>query len=233
MTCCAGGRASWPPRARSCPRRRCRNGAGTRPARPRSGHARPPGGSGEPASCRGSRPLGAGGSGRPPRPRSRPARRPRRRPREAPHKLGLRPRPGPAGHPALPARTSGDPRHVPALRGLGADGKASRGAKVKGQEAPQHLGFFLHSSRLNAAQRGVDRKTNEATVIGPVIDEMDLAGVCLTVDAPHSLAGLGRAGAGPRRPRHLRDQGEPAPHLPGPGRHRLGAGPGLGGHLRG
>jgi predicted transposase YbfD/YdcC len=98
--------------------------------------------------------------------------------------------PVPAGHPALPARTYGDPRHVPALRGLGADGKASRGAKVKGQEAPQHLGFFWHGSRLNAAQRGVDRKTNETTVIGPVIDEMDLAGVCLTVDALHSLVDL-------------------------------------------
>jgi DDE_Tnp_1-associated len=91
--------------------------------------------------------------------------------------------PVPAGHPVFPAGTYGDPRHVPALRGLGADGKASRGARVNGQEAPQHLGFFWHRTRLNAAQRGVDRKTNETTVIGPVIDAMDLAGVCLTVDA--------------------------------------------------
>ncbi len=90
----------------------------------------------------------------------------------------------------FPAVTYGDPRHVPALRGLGADGKASRGAKLNGQEAPQHLGFFWHDTRLNAAQRGVDRKTNETTVIGPVIDGMDLAGVCLTVDALHSLADL-------------------------------------------
>ena len=100
--------------------------------------------------------------------------------------------PVPAGHPVLPAGVYGDPRHVPALRGLGADGKASRGARVKGQEAPQHLGFFWHRTRLNAAQRGVDRKTNETTVIGPVIDEMDLAGVCLTVDALHSLADLNK-----------------------------------------
>ena len=92
----------------------------------------------------------------------------------------------------LPAAACGDPRHVPALRGLGADGKASRGARVKGQEAPQHLGFFWHGTRLNAAQRAVDRKTNETTVIGPVIDGMDLAGVCLTVDALHSLADLGK-----------------------------------------
>jgi predicted transposase YbfD/YdcC len=100
--------------------------------------------------------------------------------------------PVPAGHPVLPAAVYGDPRHVPALRGLGADGKASRGAKLTGQEAPQHLGFFWHDTRLNAAQRGVDRKTNETTVIGPVIDRMDLAGVCLTVDALHSLADPGK-----------------------------------------
>ena len=100
--------------------------------------------------------------------------------------------PVPAGHPVLPAAAYGDPRHVPALRGLGADGKASRGARVKGQEAPQHLGFFWHGTRLNAAQRAVDRKTNETTVIGPVIDGMDLTGVCLTADALHSLADLGK-----------------------------------------
>jgi predicted transposase YbfD/YdcC len=100
--------------------------------------------------------------------------------------------PVPAGHPVLPAGAYGDPRHVPALRGLGADGKASRGARVKGQEAPQHLGFFWHDTRLNAAQRSVEKKTNETTVIGPVIDQMDLAGVCLTVDALHSLADLNK-----------------------------------------
>ena len=58
--------------------------------------------------------------------------------------------PVPAGHPVLPAAACGDPRYVTALRGLGADGKASRGARVKGQEAPQHLGFFWHGTRLNA-----------------------------------------------------------------------------------
>jgi hypothetical protein len=115
----------------------------------------------------------------------------------------------PAGHPAFPAGTCGDPRHLPALRGLGADGKASRGARLTGQEAPQHLGFFWHGTRLNAAQRGVDRKTNETTVIGPVIDGMDLAGVCLTVDALHSLVDLNErvlALCVPRIPVHGSDQ---------------------------
>ncbi len=49
----------------------------------------------------------------------------------------------------------------------------------------------MHDTRLNAAQRAVDRRTNETTGIGPVIDEMDLTGACLTVDALLSLADLG------------------------------------------
>src|SRR5258705_418812 len=47
-------------------------------------------------------------------------------------------------------------------------------------------------TRLNAAQRAVDRKTNETKVTGPVIDGMDLRGVCLTVDALHSLVDLNK-----------------------------------------
>jgi hypothetical protein len=36
--------------------------------------------------------------------------------------------------------------------------------------------ILLARHRLNAAQRAVDRKMNETTVIGPVIDGMDLTG---------------------------------------------------------
>ena len=195
MTCCAAGRASWPPRAGSGPRRRLqeRRRDKARKAKARARKAR------DRAEARGARRAVArsrparppGGSGKPPRPRSPPRRRPspadarNSRPGSAFGRV-----PVPATHPALPAAAYGDPRHVPALRGLGADGKASRGARLSGQEAPRHLGFFWHGTRLNAAQRGVDRKTNETTVIGPVIDGMDLAGVCLTVDALHSLADL-------------------------------------------
>ena len=150
------------------PRRSCRNSAATRPARPEpgparpgTGHARPPGGSGQPAADRKSRHA---------RPPGRPAegRRGRGRGQRGAIAGGARQAPGrrsafgrvpvPAGHPVFPAAAYGDPRHVPALRGLGADGKASRGARVKEQEAPQHLGFFWHGTRLNAAQRAVDRK---------------------------------------------------------------------------
>jgi predicted transposase YbfD/YdcC len=38
----------------------------------------------------------------------------------------------------------------------------------------------------------VDKKTNETTVIGPVIDTMDLTRVCLTTDALHSLVDLNK-----------------------------------------
>ena len=150
-------------------------------------------GTGSPQTVRQAGPEGrqAGAQGRRGRDRGQRGSH-RRRPRETPRRLSRRRVPVPATHPALPAAVYGDPRHIPALRGLGADGKASRGAKVKGQEAPQHLGFFWHGTRLNVAQRGVDRKTNETTVIGPVIDGMDLAGVCLTVDALHSLVDLNK-----------------------------------------
>ena len=128
----------------------------------------------------------------------------------------------------------GDPRHIPALRGLGADGKASRGAKVKGQEAPQHLGFLWHGTRLNVAQRGVDRKTNETTVIGPVIDGMDLAGVCLTVDALHSLVDLNKRVLARGGHVIFVIKGNFTPeHLPGPEHHRLGADPRRSRDLRG
>src|ERR1035441_6224185 len=164
MTCCAVGRVSWPPPVRSSLRRSCKNNAGTRPA----GQAR----KAAAAAIAASAEAVAGGRAKLP----------------AGSACGRIP--VPATHPVFPAGTYGDPRHVPALRGLGADGKACRGAKLHGQEAPQHLGFFWHDTRLAAAQRAVDKKTNETTVIGPVIDGMDLAGVCLTVDALHSLVDL-------------------------------------------
>ena len=170
-------------------------GAGTAPGKGPQGQGQGPqgrqAGAGSPRAVAQAGPQGrqAGAEGRRSRDRRRGAGR-RRRARQLPAGSAFGRVPVPATHPALPAAAYGDPRHVPALRGLGADGKASRGAKVNGQEAPQHLGFFWHGTRLNAAQRGVDRKTNETTVIGPVIDGMDLAGVCLTVDALHSLADL-------------------------------------------
>ena len=237
MTCCAGTRPGWPPRARSCPRRSCRNSAATRPARP---EPRPAKHGTRPAKRPGRRGrCAAGRRSRPARPPGGNARQPRQR---CARVAGGRARlpagsafgrvPVPAGHPALAAAAYGDPRHVPALRGLGADGKASRGAKVKGQEAPQHLGFFWHGTRLNAAQRAVDRKTNETTVIGPVIDGMDLSGRVPDRGRPAFPGRSEQAGTGPRRARHLRHQGESAPHLPGPGRHRLGADPRRRSHLR-
>jgi DDE_Tnp_1-associated len=51
--------------------------------------------------------------------------------------------PVPATHPEFAAAIYGDPRHVPALRGLGADGKASRGARLNGQEPAPAPGVLL------------------------------------------------------------------------------------------
>ena len=144
--------------------------------------------------CRRSRPARPpGGSGKPPRPRSRPARRPSpaaaRNSRPAPPSAASR---SPPGTRRCPPRPTATPATSPRCAAWAPTAKPAAAPRLNGQEAPQHLGFFWHGTRLNAAQRGVDRKTNETTVIGPVIDGMDLAGVCLTVDALHSLADLNK-----------------------------------------
>jgi len=62
----------------------------------------------------------------------------------------------------------------------------------QGQTARRHPSTWVllapHPAERRPARRG--QETNETTVIGPVIDGMDLAGVCLTVDALHSLVDL-------------------------------------------
>ena len=60
----------------------------------------------------------------------------RRRARETPRRLSLRPRPGPRDAPGAARRGVRRPRHVPALRGLGADGKASAAPRSKARRHP-------------------------------------------------------------------------------------------------
>jgi hypothetical protein len=48
--------------------------------------------------------------------------------------------PVPATHPALPAAAYGDPRHVPALRGLGADGKPAAAPRSGARKHPSTWG---------------------------------------------------------------------------------------------
>ena len=111
MTCCAGGQPGWPPRARSSPRRSCRNSAAARPARPgrrrgkrRRRPARPPGGTGRPAPRRRRRPARpASRHGKPPRPRAAASAQAVAGGRaKLPGRLGLRARPGPRGAPGAP-----------------------------------------------------------------------------------------------------------------------------------
>ena len=188
MTCCAGGRrAGRRVRSAASPAKvqeRRRDKARKARARARKAARRERGArelSGKQARKAGGGAEGRRGRGRGQRAGLSPAAA------RSSRRLGLRPRPGSCWAPG--AARCGLRRPPPRPRAAAWAPTAKR-PKVKGQEAPQHLGFFWHGSRLSAAQRGVDRKTNETTVIGPVIDEMDLAGVCLTVDALHSLAGL-------------------------------------------
>ena len=141
---------------------------------------------------------------RPRAPRARPPRPPRPGPPAAPPPASRRarcPAPrAPAGSlrrvPLLPLPAGYGTPARPALRGLAPTASIPRrqGQRPGGAPAP---GFLPHRTRLNAAQRGVDRKQTRRRH-RPVIDEMDLAGVCLTVDALHSLADLRGAPAAPR-----------------------------------
>ena len=146
MTCCAGGRASCAAACEVLSPAKVQARAGTRPARPRARArkaARRERGARELSGKQARKAWGIGGERKAAAAAvaaSAAAVAGGRAKLPAGSACGRVP--VPAGHPALPARTHGDPRHVPALRGLGADGKASRGAKVKSQEAPQHLGFF-------------------------------------------------------------------------------------------
>jgi len=118
MTCCAGGQPGWPPRARSSPRRSCRNSAAMRPqGRARRGKRRrgPRGrqaGPGGPRQAQKKAGKAASRHGKPPRSRGR--RSCRRRRGETPGRLGLRACPGSRGHRCSPRASTATP-HGPRL----------------------------------------------------------------------------------------------------------------------
>ena len=195
----------WPPRARSFSRRSCRNSAATRPARPgrrrgkrrKKGQARPPGRNRAARAKAERRREGprAGTESRRGRSRGQRAGCNRRLPRETP-------RPGSAfGRVPVPAASTRrsrrrlrrpPPRPRAARPGCRRQGIPRR----EGQrpEAPQHLGFFWHRTRLPKrcpARRRPENKRDDSH--RPRHRRgMDLAGVCLTVDALHSLADLNK-----------------------------------------
>ena len=149
---------------------------------------------------------------RPPRPRSGTARKPslaaaRNSPQAQPPSVSRSPR----RTRRRPPRCTATP-DIPALRGLGAHGKAPAPARSKARSTSAP-GVLLHgTAERRPARRGPQDKRDDGH--SPVIDGMDLA---RPPDrrCPALPGRSEQAGACPWRSRHLRDQREPAQHLPG------------------
>ena len=196
--------------------------------------ARPPGGTGRPAARRRRRPARPASRTESRRGRSRGQRAGcRRRPRETPGRLGLRARPGPRGAPGAARRGLRRPPPRPRAARPGCRRQSMprrQGQRPGGAPAPGVL-LAPHPAERCPARRRPENKRDDShrprhRRDGPGRGVPDCGRAALPGRSE-------QAGAGPRRPRHLRDQRQPAPHLPGPERHRLGADPRRGGDLRG
>jgi len=78
-------------------------------------------------------------------------------------------------------------RHVSLQgKGIAMDGKTVRGSG-DGDRKPVHLfSAVLHEEGIVLGQKPVDEKTNEITVVKPLLGEMDLEGAVVTADALHT-----------------------------------------------
>ena len=240
MTCCAGTRPGWPPRARSCPRQHLQEQRRARPARPSQG----PQGAGQGTQGRqagAGSPRQSGKAGTKRRPAGAEGRcgrghgqrtGDRRRARQAPGRVGLRPRPGPRGPPGVPRRglRRPPPRPRAARAGRRRQGIPRREGQRPGSTPAPGVLLARHPAERRPARRGQEDERDHCHRPG---HRADRPGRGVPDRGRTALPGGPEpAGAGPRRARHLRHQGQPAPHLPGPGRHRLGADPRHRGHLR-
>ena len=71
-------------------------------------------------------------------------------------------------------------------KGIAMDGKTLRGSG-DGEQKPVHLfSAVLHEEGLVLGQKPVDQKTNEITVVKPLLEEMDIEGAVVTADALHT-----------------------------------------------
>jgi len=71
-------------------------------------------------------------------------------------------------------------------KGIAMDGKTLRGSG-DGNQKPVHLfSAVLHEEGIVLGQKPVDVKTNEITVVKPLLEEMDLEGAVVTADALHT-----------------------------------------------
>lgn len=78
------------------------------------------------------------------------------------------------------------------LPAIAVDGKTLRGARL-GEGRKIHLLSALDfETGTTIAQENVDGKTNEITVVRPMLDELDLSGVVVTADALHAQRELAK-----------------------------------------
>ena len=70
--------------------------------------------------------------------------------------------------------------------GVAIDGKTIRGAKDDTGKAPHILSAIRHDNRLPISQCTVPEKANEITALKPMIEELDLSGAMITIDAMHT-----------------------------------------------
>lgn len=66
------------------------------------------------------------------------------------------------------------------------DGKTLRGARQENGRQVHLLSAFLHDKGIVLAQRQVDSKTNEITTVPALLDNLDLEGRVVTLDAMHT-----------------------------------------------
>ncbi len=70
---------------------------------------------------------------------------------------------------------------------LAVDGKTLRGARTRAGAAPHLMACLDHASGVVCAQVAVDGKTNEITMLAPLLDQIgDLDGALITADALHA-----------------------------------------------
>jgi hypothetical protein len=78
---------------------------------------------------------------------------------------------------------------VPDPDGLAIDGKTLRGSWKRGAEIAHMLSVVTHGLGLTLAQAPVDRKSGELTAIRPLLKQLVLEGLVVTLDAQFTQAG--------------------------------------------